>query len=205
MAAVVITVTVALLLLSCGLVFSLSGGPKLIGIGGPPPTATPKLTHVPDFTGKQYAEAQTLAPQFHLRVKENQVNSDLPPGTVIQQDKAPNSAVPWDTLVTLQVSEGLAQVAVPNVVNKPYDQACIILTGTDYNLGCDLQSQEYSASIPVGNVIRTDPKAGTMVDPGKTTVHLVVSKGPAPVTVTPTPTCAATPAVTPTPTPVSGC
>ncbi len=205
MAAVVITVTVALLLLSCGLVFSLSGGPKLLGFGSPPPTATPKLTHVPDFTGKQYAEAQTLAPQFHLKLDQKQVNSDLPPGTVIEQDKAPNSAVPWDTLVTLQVSEGLAQVAVPNVVNKPYDEACIILTGTDYNLACDLQSQEYNASIPVGNVIRTDPKAGTMVDPGKTTVHLIVSKGPQPVTPSPSPTCAATPAADPTPTPVPGC
>jgi serine/threonine-protein kinase len=129
-------------------------------------------------------------------VKENQVNSDLPPGTVIEQDKAPNSAVVWDTLVTLQVSEGLAQVAVPDVVNKPYNDACITLTGTDLNLKCDLQSQEYSASIPVGNVIRTDPKAGTKVDQG-TTVHLIVSKGPQPVTPTvtetPTPTATATP------------
>jgi serine/threonine-protein kinase len=198
MAAVVITVTVALLLLSCGLVFSLSGGPKLLGIGAATPTATPKLTHVPDFTGKQYAEAQTLAPQFHLRVKENQVNSDLPPGTVIEQDKAPNSAVVWDTLVTLQVSEGLAQVAVPDVVNKPYNDACIILTAPDLNLKCDLQSQEFSATIPTGNVIRTDPKAGTMVDPGTTTVHLIVSKGPAPATVTPTVTESPTPTNTPT-------
>jgi serine/threonine-protein kinase len=95
------------------------------------------------------------------------------------------------------VSEGLAQVAVPDVVNKPYNDACAILADPKLNLGCDLQSQEYSATIPTGNVIRTDPKAGTMVDPGKTTVHLVVSKGPQPVTVTPTES--PTPTVTPTP------
>jgi serine/threonine-protein kinase len=196
MAAVVITATVALLLLSCGLVFSLSGGPNLFaGFGGPTPTATPKLTHVPDFTGKQYADAQTLATQFHLRLKEDQVNSDLPPGTVIEQDKAPNSAVVWDTLITLKVSEGLAQVAVPNLVNKPYNDACALLSAPDLNLKCDLQSQEYSATIPTGNVIRTDPTAGTKVDQ-QSTVHLIVSKGPQPVT--PTVTQSPTPTASPT-------
>jgi serine/threonine-protein kinase len=203
MAAVVITVTVALLLLSCGLVFSLSGGPKLFaGLNGPPPTATPKLTHVPDFKGKLYADAQSLAAQVHLRVAETQVNSDLAPGTVIDQDRAANSAVPWDTLVTLKVSAGVALVAVPNVVNKPYGDACSTLSAPDLDFKCDLQSQEYSTTIVNGNVIRTDPKAGDMVAPHTTTIHLVVSKGPPPAT--PTATCPAAPTVgagTPTPTP----
>jgi serine/threonine-protein kinase len=208
MAAVIVTVTVALLLLSCGLVFSLSGGGKLLsGLGGPAATATiaQKLTRVPDFKGKQFTDAQTLATQNHLKVEEKQVNSDLAPGTVVEQDKAPNSSVPWDTVVTLSVSEGAAQVAVPNVVNKPYGDACTQITAA--NLDCDLQSQEFSSTVANGNVIRTDPKAGTMVAPHTTTVHLVVSKGPAPATVTPTPTCAPTPTpgANPTPTPVPGC
>jgi len=203
-AIVVVTATVLLLLLSCGLVFSLSGGPRLFaGFGGPTPTATPKLTHVPDFKGKQYAEAQTLATQFHVRVDQKQVNSDLPPGTVVDQDKAANTSVAWDTLVTLSVSEGLAPVAVPNVVNKPYGEACTILSAPELNLTCDLQSQVFSATIPQGNVISTDPKAGTMVAP-KTQVHLVVSKGAQPVTPTVTPTCTATPTPGGTPGP-GGC
>jgi eukaryotic-like serine/threonine-protein kinase len=197
MPVVVVTATVLLLLLSCGLVFSLSGGPKLFsGFGGPTPTATPKLTHVPDFKGKQYADAQTLAAQFHLRLAEDQVNSDLPPGTVIDQDKAASSAVAWDTLVTLKVSAGLAQVTVPDLVNKPYGEACTALTAPDLNLTCDLQAQEYSSTIAAGNVIRTDPKAGTKVDQ-KSTVHLIVSKGPQPVTPTPSPTSSPTPTATP--------
>src|SRR5262249_38552551 len=143
MAAVIVTVTVALLLLSCGLVFSLSGGGKLLaGLGGPAATATgaQKLTRVPDFTGKQFSDAQTLAAQNHLKVQEKQVNSDLPPGTVIDQDKAPNSSVAWDTLITLSVSEGAAQVTVPDVVNKPYGEACSLLSAPDLDFKCDLQS-----------------------------------------------------------------
>jgi serine/threonine-protein kinase len=205
MAVVVVTVTVALLLLSCGLVFSLSGAGKLFNFTQPTPTIAQKLTRVPDFTGKQYADAQTLATQSHLKAQEKKVNSDLPPGTVVEQDKAPSSSVPWDTVVTLSVSEGAAQVAVPDVVNKPYGQACSILSAQDLDFKCDLQSQEYSTTIANGNVIRTDPKAGAMVAPHSTTVHLVVSKGPPPATVTPT--CAPTPTVgpgTPTPTP-GGC
>jgi serine/threonine-protein kinase len=124
------------------------------------------------------------------------VNSDLPPGTVIEQDKAVNSSVPWDTLVTLKVSAGLAQVTVPNLVNKPYGDACTALTAPDLNLTCDLQAQEYSSTIAAGNVIRTDPKAGTKVDQ-KSTVHLIVSKGPQPVTPTPSPTSSPTPTATP--------
>jgi hypothetical protein len=203
-AIVVVTTTVLLLLLSCGLVFSLSGGTKLFAFGGPTPTATPKLTHVPDFKGKQYAEAQTLATQFHLKVEQKQINSDLPPGTVVDQDKAANSPVQWDTLVTLSVSAGLAQVTVPDLVNKPYGDACAQLTAPDLNLTCDLQSQEFSSTIGAGKVIRTDPKAGAKVDQ-KSIVHLVVSKGVQPVTPTVTPTCAPTPVASPTPTPVTGC
>ena len=199
MAAVVITVTVALLLVSCGLVFSLSGGARLFNFTQPTPTIALKLTRVPDFTGKQYTDAQTLATQSHLKVQEKQVNSDLPPGTVIEQDKAPNSSVPWDTLVTLSVSEGAAQVEVPNVVNKPYGEACSILSDPKLDFKCDLQSQEYSSTIANGNVIRTDPKAGTMVAPHSTTIHLVVSKGLPPAT--PTPTGVATQTPTPTATP----
>ena len=159
---------------------------------------------MPDFKGKLYTEAQTVATNAHLKVQQKQVNSDLPPGTVIDQDTAANKAVSWDTLVTLTVSEGLAQVVVPDLVNKPYGQACSQLTSTDLNLTCDLQSQEYSATVASGNVIRTDPKAGTKVDQ-KSTVHLVVSKGPPPATVTPT--CPApAPTATPTgPTPTPGC
>jgi serine/threonine-protein kinase len=205
MAAVIVTVTVALLLLSCGLVFSLSGGAKLFNFTQPTATVAQKLTRVPDFTGKQFADAQTLATQSHLKVQEKQINSDLPPGTVIDQDKAPNSSVAWDTLVTLSVSEGAAQVTVPDVVNKPYGEACTILSAPDLDFKCDLQSQEYSSTIGNGNVIRTDPKAGTKVDPHTTTVHLVVSKGPPPATATPT--CPApAPTATPTgPTPTPGC
>jgi eukaryotic-like serine/threonine-protein kinase len=203
-AIVVVATTVLLLLLSCGLVFSLSGGTKLFAFGGPTPTATPKLTHVPDFKGKQYADAQTLASQFHLRVTETQVNSDLAPGTVVDQDKAANSSVQWDTLVTLSVSAGLAQVTVPDLVNKPYGDACAQLTAPDLNLTCDLQSQEFSSTIGAGKVIRTDPKAGAKVDQ-KSVVHLVVSRGVQPVTPTVTPTCAPTQVATPTPTPVAGC
>jgi serine/threonine-protein kinase len=210
-AAVVITTTILLLLLSCGLIFSLSGGGTLLGnLVKSPATATPapKLTRVPDFKGKQYTEAQTLAGSLHLKLAQTQVNSALAPGTVVDQDKPVNSSVTWDTLVTLSVSKGLAQVVVPDVVNKPYGDACAILSDPQLNLGCDLQSQEYSATVASGRVIRTDPKAGTKVDPGTTTVHLVVSKGPQPVTPTVTPTCAptATPGgAPPTPTPAPGC
>jgi hypothetical protein len=201
-AALVVTTTVLLLLLSCFLVFSLSGGTKLFaGLNQPTATATPKLTRVPDFTGQKYTDAQTLADQSHLKVQQKLVNAPQAPGTVTAQDKAPNSSVTWNTLVTLSVSAGLAQVAVPNVVGKPYGDACTTLSASDLGLTCDLQSQVYSTTVAINLVISMDPKAGTMVDPGST-VHLIVSRGPPPAT--PTPTCQPTPTPTGTPTSTPG-
>jgi serine/threonine-protein kinase len=82
-------------------------------------------------------------------------------------------------VVKLTVSKGLPNVVVPNVVNLSSSAAANQLGG----LGLVTTEQpEASDSVAAGNVIRTDPPAGTEV-PAKSQVVLVVSSGAAPVEV----------------------
>ncbi|MBO1738675.1 Stk1 family PASTA domain-containing Ser/Thr kinase [Leifsonia sp. TF02-11] len=72
-------------------------------------------------------------------------------------------------------------VTVPNVVS----QAPAAATATLTNLGFKTaQAQEYSVTVPAGQVSSTDPKAGASAGRGST-VTLRISQGPKPVTILP--------------------
>jgi eukaryotic-like serine/threonine-protein kinase len=77
------------------------------------------------------------------------------------------------------VSRGPPPVAVPDVAGKTPEEATAALQAAGF-----LVSQEtpYDEAVPAGQVIGTDPKAGTGT-PRDSTVKLLVSNGPAPVTV----------------------
>ena len=72
------------------------------------------------------------------------------------------------------------QVTVPNVVGQTQAVATTTLTAAGLTLG--VVTQQYSPSIPSGQVITQTPVAGTIVT-GGSAVALTVSKGPQPVTV----------------------
>lgn len=82
--------------------------------------------------------------------------------------------------VDLVVSKGPpqpAKVAVPDVVGKPLGQARRLLDGKGL-VGRPV-TEEASETVRKGNVISSDPRAGTEVDKGSA-VDLVVSTGPPP-------------------------
>jgi len=82
--------------------------------------------------------------------------------------------------VTVNISGGTGQMAVPNVVvGQTTAAAQTFLQGEPYKFVVTV-SEEASANVPKGVVIRTDPIAGTLVDAG-TPVTIFVSSGPAPV------------------------
>lgn len=82
---------------------------------------------------------------------------------------APNSALPAGTRV------------VPTIVGMPYSGAEAALTSAGL---APNQLPEPNQTVPKGNVIRSEPAAGTKVAPG-TKVDVRVSSGPAQVTVPP--------------------
>ncbi|WP_343318864.1 Stk1 family PASTA domain-containing Ser/Thr kinase [Arthrobacter sp. TMP15] len=72
----------------------------------------------------------------------------------------------------------VAQISIPSLVGKSKEDAMAQLT----DLNMSPQSSEEFSAMALGEVIRTDPRAGTSVDPGSR-IEVFVSKGPSEVTI----------------------
>jgi len=200
---IIATTIVAVVFASCFLVAASTNLGGLLRGNTATPTATVVTIKVPNFVGMQFAEAQAAAQRIGLKVTAKYVTSaSQPKNLVIDQDPGANKSVQKDTEVTLTVSAGAGTVTVPDVVGKEQGDACLTLTNVQLTCNFPSDSRQYSATVPLGRVIRTDPKANTVIDLSTTDpiVNLYVSLGPPPATATPTggaPT--ATPTITPTP------
>ena len=94
-------------------------------------------------------------------------------------DSSVGSEIARGTVVTLTISSGPAQVAVPSIaVGASYNDAAAALEAA----GLYLNPSWESSNATQDTVLSISPAAGTMVDPGGT-VTVVFSSGPATVTV----------------------
>jgi serine/threonine-protein kinase len=121
---------------------------------------------VPDVAGLSCSDATARLQQSHLHADCQDAASDtVPAGQVFSQSPSAGQETPQGGTVTLQVSTGPAQVAVPDVTNSDYPTAKKQL----HDLGLKaVQSAclPSDATTPDGTVVATDPPAGTSVDPG---------------------------------------
>ena len=137
---------------------------------GPPPVPVPNLA-----TDTQTAAQQVLA---GLGLKANvtsQTSMTVTAGVVISNNPNHGTLVPGQT-VTLVVSSGKPQVAVPAIVlnTETFAQANAALTSAGLTAK---QDPQYSNTVPAGAVISVTPPSGTSVPVGNS-VTVVVSKGP---------------------------
>jgi serine/threonine-protein kinase len=101
-------------------------------------------------------------------------------GQVAVQNPAGRQQLAKGLPVTVNLSGGTGQLAVPNVVvGQTTASAQTFLQGEPYKFVVTV-AEEASATIAKGIVIRTDPVAGTLVDAG-VPVTVYVSSGPQPV------------------------
>jgi serine/threonine-protein kinase len=137
----------------------------------------PGQVEVPDVTGQPREEAEQAMDEAGLGVTvETRNSSEVPVDLVIETDPSAGESVRRGSEVTLIVSSGPGQVAVPAVVGQTRSAAEQQLSAE----GLESSASEETSDRPAGEVISQSPDAGTEVDPGST-VELVVSKGPEPV------------------------
>ena len=105
-------------------------------------------------------------------------SEDVPVGTIISADPGEGSTVRRGSAVTLAVSKGKDRVAVPDLVGHPIDSAKKDLTQSRLSVGA--VTEEFSETVSAGQVVSSQPAAGTSSKPG-TPVALVVSKGRQPI------------------------
>ncbi|WP_300676556.1 Stk1 family PASTA domain-containing Ser/Thr kinase [Nocardioides sp.] len=102
-------------------------------------------------------------------------------GLVMRADPAGGNRVLNGGTVTLTLSKGPEVYALPNLVGTTVDAATSTLEGIKLTVG---QNQPtWSETVPTGQIIRTDPVAGTQLRPGAS-VDLWVSKGRQPIKLT---------------------
>ena len=158
-----IGVLVVLLALLAGLLFWFARGLNAADV------------EVPATIGLTRAEAETLLRNegFEVEVTE-QANPSIEAGRVISQDPAPRTKAPDGSTVTIVVSQGPAQVPVPEVAGRTQAEGEFILALA--GLRAKVISIEDPNTEP-GRVISSNPAAGVPVSKDSE-VELRVSKGP---------------------------
>ncbi|GEK28090.1 Stk1 family PASTA domain-containing Ser/Thr kinase [Furfurilactobacillus siliginis] len=139
----------------------------------------PKIS-VDDYTGSSYKSARKQLLKLGLRVKEVQeFSSDATKGVVIDQDVLPGDAVYKRAFVTLTVSAGpkmagaAQQVKMADFIGK--SQADVQHWAEQHNVAVSF-SDELSATVKQGKIIRQAPAKGSLMSEGQT-FAAVVSAG----------------------------
>jgi len=141
----------------------------------------PAKVKVPNVVGRTQADAQRALDAAGLSSTVQAVEDDkAESGTVLTQDPTADSEVAKGANVTLTVSKGVGQELVPDVAGQSLSAAQQKLQAQGFKIGGP--TQQSSDSVPAGQVIATDPGAGTSARKGST-VTVIVSTGPQQVSV----------------------
>jgi serine/threonine-protein kinase len=128
---------------------------------------------VPNVVGQTQADATKLLNDANLQVNTTEVESAQPAGTVVEQDKAPDTLVKQRTVVNLTIAKAMTTAIVPPVAGQTYEQAVQTLAAAGLT---HVQRIDETSEKPTNEVLRTDPAAGTEVEFGDQ-INIHVSKG----------------------------
>jgi eukaryotic-like serine/threonine-protein kinase len=78
---------------------------------------------LPNLVGQQFSAAQGIAGSSGFQLNQQATASSQPPNTIISQSPAPGTPISNGEVVTVQVSSGPPQVAIPNVVGMSVSAA----------------------------------------------------------------------------------
>jgi beta-lactam-binding protein with PASTA domain/predicted Ser/Thr protein kinase len=137
----------------------------------------PSHVAVPDVIGQNVDAATQILDGKGFDVAIKAVPSAAPRNQVVEQDPIPTDRgggkAEEGSTVTLSVSSGPAIVAVPDVAGLSEADATKRLEGAGFKV---TTRDEYSNSVPRGEVIGTEPAAGTQLSTSQV-VTILVSRG----------------------------
>jgi eukaryotic-like serine/threonine-protein kinase len=92
---------------------------------------------LPNFVGQQFSAAQAEAQQGGYQLQQQTVSNSAAQGTIVGQSPAAGSPITKGEVVTVQVSNGPPEVAIPNVVGMSVSQATQELTQAGFMVTVD--------------------------------------------------------------------
>src|SRR4051812_37389081 len=141
---------------------------------------TPEQVKVPNVIGRSSGTASQILQNNGFEVQQNNVSSDdVPRDEVAGQSPRPGELADKGSTVTINVSAGPGQAAVPSVAGLSRADAEDQLREAGFDVKVE---QVFSDEVGKGKSIETAPPEGTLVERG-TAVTLRVSKGPEQVSV----------------------
>lgn len=137
-------------------------------------TVTPGVVNLP----QDQARARIAQAGLRMRVSGTAYSEDVAKGAVLRTDPAAGERILKHGTVAVVLSRGPERHRVPQLARMSLDQARAALA--DAHLAFGRALSRYSETVPLGEVIRSDPAAGTL-QRRDTAVDLEVSKGPRPI------------------------
>ncbi len=136
-------------------------------------------TEVPNVVGSQYDAAVAALERAGLKAKRVDAFAEAPPGQVVRQNPPAGESVREGSVVTLRVSKGTENVAVPDVLMQDRASAEAELRAAGFEVSA---SEAPSDTVEEGLVSDQNPDPGAEALKGST-VSIVISTGPSSVTV----------------------
>lgn len=133
-----------------------------------------KDVKIPNVVGEKVEDAKSKLEGLGLKVLEVTEESDQEKGIVLKVDPNVDSTVKSGSEVKLTVSGGEGQIKVPNFAEMNLDSVKRTLKSLGLELGT--VDEEYSDSVPRGEVISQSPNDNESVDKGSK-VNVTISKG----------------------------
>lgn len=132
----------------------------------------------PELIGMKIDDARAVATRSGVRfIEHEEFNDKYEPSVIYRTDLVPGRQVRQGRIINVWVSKGSRMVWVPNVTKIGAQEAESKLKAAGLTLGqVDRQNDE---TIPFGNVVAQNPRAGKRVN-RDTSVNLMVSDGPKP-------------------------
>jgi len=130
-----------------------------------------------DYVGRSFDEVYRILEGENFKdIKKNEVNDDsVSPGTIIDQNFSEGElVVPEEIELEFTVSKGPAPITLKNL--KDYNMKGLQEYEGSTGLVIEVEKEEYSDEVPVGQVISQKPAAGTELTRGSK-VTVVLSKG----------------------------
>jgi beta-lactam-binding protein with PASTA domain len=135
-----------------------------------------EVVTVPDLAGKPVAQARAELQKKDLTLaqKGTESNDRIEKGLIVRQDPAPGSRIRTTRVIQVFTSSGSGTVTVPDLAEKPLEEALTLLQATGLTKGA--MTQVHTPRLPAGRILAQKPAPGTVVERGFA-VGLLLSQG----------------------------
>lgn len=140
-----------------------------------------EMVKVPQVVGQTSEEAGFTLAEVGIQIgkMEKTFSEEVPEGLVISQSPRGGKKIAKGGAVNILVSKGEERILVPDLIGRTVKEAAPLLSEVGLRMK---QREEFSETVPAGEIIRQSPLPDLEVKKG-TTVTVVVSKGVEEVTV----------------------